>query len=236
MRPKKPRDTNIALAREPYGFASKDYESWNRDPHLAGHRPVALLRFWRWSGSRSVKDEAGIYRKVASISASSRSGQTTSWRTCGIDQSVGFRFSVQVCDASMPWPGRSAKRPAKFMLSPDYYKGDRSMRESGFDVSFRFGPFGAATHHYAPICLNSLLYKTEKDLEEMSQLSGIRTTRKSGAACRREKRPDPAAIFGIRAGRLFFDFNFQTGQRSPTLRNDFLSAVGGAGHARTGAG
>ena len=45
----------------------------------------------------------------------------------------------------------------EFKLSTDYYKGDRSMRESGFDVSFRFAPFGAATHHYAPVCLNSLL-------------------------------------------------------------------------------
>jgi alpha,alpha-trehalase len=42
------------------------------------------------------------------------------------------------------------------------------MRESGFDVSSRFGPFGSATHHYAPVCLNSLLYKTEKDLEQIS--------------------------------------------------------------------
>ena len=40
------------------------------------------------------------------------------------------------------------------------------MRESGFDVSFRFGPFSADTHHYAPVCLNSLLYKTENDLAE----------------------------------------------------------------------
>ncbi len=60
----------------------------------------------------------------------------------------------------------------EFKLSSDYYKGDRSMRESGFDVSFRFGPFGAATHHYAPVCLNSLLYKTEKDLEQISRWLG----------------------------------------------------------------
>ena len=57
-------------------------------------------------------------------------------------------------------------------LSADFYKGDRSMRESGFDVSFRFGPFSAETHHYAPVCLNSLLYKTEKDLARMSSLLG----------------------------------------------------------------
>ena len=42
------------------------------------------------------------------------------------------------------------------------------MRESGFDVSFRFGPFGAGTPDFAAVGLNSLLYKTEKDLEWMS--------------------------------------------------------------------
>src|SRR5258708_24318357 len=57
-------------------------------------------------------------------------------------------------------------------LSRDFYRGDRSMRESGFDVSFRFGPHGAATHHYAAVCLNSLLFKYEKDLEEISTTLG----------------------------------------------------------------
>ena len=60
----------------------------------------------------------------------------------------------------------------RMALTADFYKGDRSMRESGFDVTFRFGPFGAETHHFAPVCLNSLLYKTEKDLERMSILLG----------------------------------------------------------------
>ena len=48
------------------------------------------------------------------------------------------------------------------------------MRESGFDISFRFGPYGAATHHFAPVCLNSLLYKSEKDLEQMSAALGLK--------------------------------------------------------------
>jgi alpha,alpha-trehalase len=46
------------------------------------------------------------------------------------------------------------------------------MRESGYDISFRFGPYGAATHHFAPVCLNSLLYKTEKDLQQISEMLG----------------------------------------------------------------
>ena len=57
-------------------------------------------------------------------------------------------------------------------LTPEFYKGDRAMRESGFDPSFRFGPYDADTQYYAPVCLNSLIYKWEKDLEQISALLG----------------------------------------------------------------
>ncbi len=42
------------------------------------------------------------------------------------------------------------------------------MRESGFDTTFRFGPFGGSTQDFAPVCLNSLLYKIERDLSELA--------------------------------------------------------------------
>jgi alpha,alpha-trehalase len=57
-----------------------------------------------------------------------------------------------------------------YRLSRDFYLGDRAMRESGFDPSDRFGPFSGATHHYAPVCLNSLLYRYERDLEHFAHL------------------------------------------------------------------
>src|SRR5207253_6366737 len=85
---------------------------------------------------------------------------------------AGPAYSMQVCDAPTTMARPQCERPIEFKLSSDYYKGDRSMRESGFDVSFRFGPFGAATHYYAPVCLNSLLYKNEKDLEQISRWLG----------------------------------------------------------------
>ena len=82
---------------------------------------------------------------------------------------LGPRFPVFVCDPETADVGASECAPASWVaLSADFYKGDRSMRESGFDVTFRFGPFGAATHHFAAVCLNSLLYKTETDMERMS--------------------------------------------------------------------
>ena len=59
-----------------------------------------------------------------------------------------------------------------YRLSRDFYAGDRAMRESGFDSSDRFGPFSGATHHYAPVCLNSLLYRYERDMAHLAHLLG----------------------------------------------------------------
>jgi alpha,alpha-trehalase len=52
-------------------------------------------------------------------------------------------------------------------LTPLFYKGDRSMRESGFDPSDRFGPFNIDIIHYDPVCLNSLLYLMEMQTGEI---------------------------------------------------------------------
>ena len=49
------------------------------------------------------------------------------------------------------------------ILTTLFYKGDRSMRESGFDPSDRFGKFNVDIIHYNPVCLNSLLYVMERD-------------------------------------------------------------------------
>jgi alpha,alpha-trehalase len=52
-------------------------------------------------------------------------------------------------------------------LTPLFYKGDRSMRESGFDPSGRFGPFSVDIIHYNPVCLNSLLFLMESETAEL---------------------------------------------------------------------
>jgi alpha,alpha-trehalase len=88
------------------------------------------------------------------------------------------------------------------------------MRESGFDVSFRFGPFGAATHHYAAVCLNSLLYKTEKDLEQISRWLGHGADA-AGWAEKAEARKKAITHYLWDPQRgLFFDYDFLTNQRS----------------------
>ena len=57
-------------------------------------------------------------------------------------------------------------------LTALFYKGDRSMRESGFDPSNRFGPFNVDIIHYNPVCLNSLLDLMETQTSEIMGILG----------------------------------------------------------------
>src|ERR1700730_7303373 len=159
--------------KKAYGYASKDYERWNQEPHVAGS--TGLSRYYDFGNGpapESLKDEAGVHRKVANyFLLHPQAGRGYLVENAGAsDSAVGFQFSVQLCDATKTMAKPVCEPAKEISLSPDYYKGDRSMRESGFDISFRFGPYGAATHYYAPICLNSLLYKTEKDLQQISEI------------------------------------------------------------------
>jgi len=88
------------------------------------------------------------------------------------------------------------------------------MRESGFDISFRFGAYGSATHHYAPVCLNSLLYKTEKDLDQISVLIGKGAEAKvwRTRAATRQSRMKQYLWDGDRG--FFFDYDFTNSKKS----------------------
>jgi alpha,alpha-trehalase len=88
------------------------------------------------------------------------------------------------------------------------------MRESGFDPSFRFGPFSGSTNHYAPVCLNSLLYKYERDMAHFATLLG-RT--EEVAQWNRRAAARRAAInkyLWNPTAHMFFDYNFTTHQPS----------------------
>ena len=57
-------------------------------------------------------------------------------------------------------------------LTELFYQGDRSMRESGFDITNRFGPFSVDIIHYAPVCLNVLLAQMELDTAKIDEILG----------------------------------------------------------------
>ncbi|HIK06985.1 MAG TPA: alpha,alpha-trehalase [Trichormus sp. M33_DOE_039] len=98
-------------------------------------------------------------------------------------------------------------------LTDLFYKGDRSMRESGFDITNRFGPFSVDIIHYAPVCLNSLLYQMEQDLAQIHQILGnpeLRQQWSDRASLRRERINQ--YLWDEEQG-LYLDYHFQSGQR-----------------------
>src|SRR6202007_1871428 len=126
-------------------------------------------------------------------------------------KTLGRVFSLPSCEESSAGTSHAdCQKVTRVALTSEYYKGDRSMRESGFDVSFRFGPFSAETHYYAPVCLNSLLYKTEKDLAHMSSLLGrpAEAARWNDRASKRQKLIDKY-LWDAKKG-IYYDYNFVT--------------------------
>ena len=97
-------------------------------------------------------------------------------------------------------------------LTELFYKGDRSMRESGFDPSNRFGPFSIDIIHYDPVCLNSLLYLMETDTAKiLTMLGQTRTARiwTNRAAVRRQK---INRLMWDEKDGLYYDYNFVEGK------------------------
>jgi alpha,alpha-trehalase len=165
----------------------------------------------------SVKDEAGNYQKAAAyFLRHPEIGRVyLIFQSDGNKQPliVGESYSVRVCD-SQQLKVEECQQAGNVSLSADYYKGDRAMRESGYDVSFRFGPFGSATHHFAPVCLNSLLYKTETDLEHIARMLGYDKDTDLWRE-RAERRRSNIQKYLWNPGRgLYFDFDFTKGRES----------------------
>jgi alpha,alpha-trehalase len=204
-----------------FGFAAKDWEMWAREPHLAGD--TGLARYYDFGDTpapESLKDETDHYRKVASYFLNHPEQdrgylvrKTVSSKDL-VAAPVGKHYVVQICDVSEGTERTGCDETEEITLSRDFYRGDRSMRESGFDVSFRFGPHGAATHHYAAVCLNSLLYKYEKDLQAISTELGQGKDAEAWKK-RAEQRGQNIQKYLWDAQRgFFFDYNTDRKERS----------------------
>ena len=203
-----------------YGYAVRDHNLWTHEPHLAGSTGLSrYFDFGTGPAPESLKDETGHLAQVAAyfLAHPEFGQQYLIQRKSGDDAHdyVGPLFAMQVCESTASTMAKSdCSSAGGVSLSADYYKGDRSMRESGYDISFRFGPYGVATHHYAPVCLNSLLYKSEEDLARMADMLG---KKKESAEWheRAKKRKDAIQKYLWNAQRgLFFDYDFTTQKQS----------------------
>ncbi len=196
-----------------YSYIVRDYQMWTTEPHLAGN--TGLSRYYDY-GNGPTPDIAATgdpyYAELITALATNGIGNDYVAATGAKNEGGGPRYTIKTCVED-----QACAQATTVSLTSDYYKGDRSMRESGFDVSSRFGPYSGYTHHYAPVCLNSLLYQTERNLQEIAELIG-----KPGAA---REWSDLAQLRSVRMNKLmwnakkgmFFDWNFTENKQSDYL-------------------
>jgi len=116
-----------------------------------------------------------------------------------------------------------------------FYKGDRSMRESGFDPSNRFGPFSVDIIHYNPVCLSSLLYMMESQTAEIMRTLG----RPADAAVWQRRAQERAErvnrLMWSEQDGLYYDYDFVRGRvrRYPFLTTFYplWAGIASAGQA-----
>jgi alpha,alpha-trehalase len=212
-------ENDRAWLEQGYRFAVRDHDMWLEPEMRAGN--TGLSRYYDFGNGpapESLKDETDHYRKVVEyfLNHPEQSGGHIVERAPKEDKTLGpgTAYMLRLCNVPMTMERPRCDELKELTLSADFYKGDRAMRESGFDISFRFGPFGADTHHYAAVCLNSLLFKSEMDLAVMSEILGKKGEAeawKKSAAARRTL--INKYLWDENKGE-FFDYDFTKNTRS----------------------
>jgi alpha,alpha-trehalase len=157
-----------------YGFAQQDHALWTSPQHLAGNTGLARYHDLGSGPVPEMADDSTYYPDVIRwllahphdhpeylVKASAHPDHTEiavlARTSCDITRS-------HVCADAVVDGHR---------LSKAFYAGDRAMRESGFDTTFRFGPFSGSTTDFAPVGLNSLLFRYEQDMADFAKLLGL---------------------------------------------------------------
>jgi alpha,alpha-trehalase len=202
------------LARA-YSYAQRDHDFWLSGIHRAGRTGLARYLDIGEGPVPDIADHSSYYIDVIEWLVAHPDVHTSyllaaPQHPTQAEQAVLTKTS---CDASHSVVCSLAWAHG-YRLTRDFYKGDRAVRESGFDVAFRFEPFSGSTHHFAPVCLNSLLYKYERDLADLATMlnhPAEATKWKQEAETRR------AAIYKYlwdQERGMFFDYDFIAGKRS----------------------
>lgn len=215
-----------------YGYIVRDHTMWTTGKKLAGK--TRLSRYFDY-GSGPVPESFGhednYYDAVARWfleHPAEMAGHVVEGAEAGKLPASWPRYTVQLCggrQAGTALPGgetATAQRSrndncataTRMSFTPEFYKADRAMRESGYDITFRFGPFGDDTHHYAAVDLNSLLYKEEMDLAQIATMLGKKEDAERWTAAARTRKEAMNRLMWDEAAGEYFDYDFVRGRRS----------------------
>jgi alpha,alpha-trehalase len=156
-----------------YALAAKDYETWTRPEHRAGTTGLARYYDFGEGPVPEMADDSTYYPDVIRWLVA-HPGENHGFLLKGAekpDAAEAERLAKTSCEVRRSAVCAKAWADG-YRLTREYFEGDRAMRESGFDTSFRFEAFSGATEHYAPVCLNSLLFRYERDMEHFAHLLG----------------------------------------------------------------
>ncbi len=202
------------LARA-YGFAQRDYALWTSAPHRAGATGLARYHDLGDGPVPEMADDSSYYPDAIRwlLTHPNEHPEYLIASTANPTSEEAAALAKTSCDVAESRVCAQAVVDGH-RLSASFYRGDRAMRESGFDTSFRFGPFSGSTEDYAPVCLNSLLYKYEKDMGYFAAILGKIEDAKQWeqrAAARRTAMD--RYLWDATAG-VYMDYNFVTSKRS----------------------
>jgi len=205
----------IAWLRQAYPLAVHDHATWLRPEHRAGN--TGLARYYDYGGASPVLE----------MRSSDYLRGVIDWLLAHPQQDPGYLLKASQhpdaaeaaalknssCDvqASAVCAGAWSQG---HRLRADYFLGDRAMRESGFDTTFRMGPFGGSTHHYAPVDLNSLLYRYERDLHDFAGQLGMQADAQRWAAAAAARRQAMDKYLWRADRGLYMDYDFVAGKPS----------------------
>lgn len=208
-----PGEADAWLARA-YPLALRDHATWTRPEHRAGD--TGLSRYFDYGeGPVLEMRDAGYLRQVIAW-LRAHPERDPGWLVAASerpDATEAARLKNESCDVTTSQVCMDAWADGH-RLRADFYLGDRSMRESGFDVNFHFGPFAGATHHHAPVCLNSLLYAYERDLARFAQRLGKADDAvRFGRAAAARKAAIDRYLWRPQAG-MYADYDFVAGRHA----------------------
>jgi alpha,alpha-trehalase len=198
-----------------YPFAKRDHDFWLQAMHRAGTTGLARYFDIGEGPVPDIADHSTYYIDVINWLVA-HPDVHTSYLLAAPQNPTPAQQAVLAktsCDASHSLVCADAWASG-YRLTRDFYKGDRSVRESGFDISDRFGPFSGSTHHFAAVGLNSLLYKYEHDLADFAGM-----LHQPAEAAQWDQQASQRAmainkyLWNPEKG-MFFDYDFTTGQQS----------------------
>ncbi|HKR76963.1 MAG TPA: trehalase family glycosidase [Rhodanobacter sp.] len=161
-----------AWLAQAYPLAVRNHDLWTRPEHRAGD--TGLARYFDYGhGPVLEAHDASYYQGVIRWLLAHRAEDPGYLLKASQhpDAAEAARLKTTSCDITASKACADAWVDG-YRLTADYYLGDRAMRESGFDTDFHFGPFAGSTHHYAPVGLNSLVYRYERDLHDFATALG----------------------------------------------------------------